>query len=62
MMSFEEVAYDTQSSLEELLKHFGNGDMKNMPNDLPPVAQTVWKNAQEILAAMDTPEFEELTD
>ena len=60
MLTFEEAIYETKSSLEELLKHFGNGNMRDMPDDLPPIAKEVWQNAQAILKAMATDEFEEL--
>ena len=60
MMTFEEAVYETQSSLDELLKHFGSGNPRDIPDDLPPVVQEIWQHAQAILKAMETPEFEEI--
>lgn len=60
MLTFEEAVYETQSSLEELLKHFGNGNMREMPDDLDPIAKEVWEHAQAILKAMKTDEFDDI--
>lgn len=60
MLSFNEAVEETLESCMELLKHFGQGDWTTMPEDLPPIAQQAWKEADALSKTLASEEFEKL--
>lgn len=62
MQSFEESAHDLCMAAHEFMKQLSHSfkPPEEMPADLPPVAQRLWKNCKDIVREVNSEEFDEL--
>lgn len=62
MQAFSEVVGEVELGCYELLKHFSHSSVpkKEMPKDLPPAAQRVWKAAEILMEEIRKQDFQDM--
>lgn len=58
--TFDQAINDLDMAAGEVLKHLAGGEWPDeMPEDLPPAAQSMWRACKQIQIEMSTEDFQE---
>jgi hypothetical protein len=60
MQSFEEAIHELEESIRGVLMHLGEGQIDQVPEDLPAIAKKVWGHGTELFQVIQSKEFREL--